>query len=106
MILAGPHAAVRALDRFRSEAEAVARLQHPNIVQIYEIGQHNGLDYFSLEFMDGGNLAKKIKGKPLPPLEAARIGEELARAIQYCHQRGIIHRSGDRKSTRLNSSHT
>jgi hypothetical protein len=92
MILAGPHAAVRDLDRFRSEAEAVARLQHPNIVQIYEIGQHNGLDYFSLEFMDGGNLAKKIKGKPLPPLEAARIGEDLARAIQYCHQRGIIHR--------------
>jgi tRNA A-37 threonylcarbamoyl transferase component Bud32/tetratricopeptide (TPR) repeat protein len=92
MILAGPHAAVRDLDRFRSEAEAVARLQHPNIVQIYEIGQHNGLDYFSLEYIEGGNLAKKIKGKPLPALEAARIGEELARAIQYCHQRGIIHR--------------
>ena len=57
MILAGGHASVAELDRFRREAEAVARLHHPNIVQIYEVGEHAGLPYFSLEFCDGGTLA-------------------------------------------------
>lgn len=92
MILSGAHARTRDLDRFRSEAQAVARLHHPNIVEIYEFGEHHDLPYYSLEFVEGGNLARKIRGRPLPPLEAARITEELARAIHYCHQRGILHR--------------
>jgi len=92
MILSGAHARTRDLDRFRSEAQAVARLHHPNIVEIYEFGEHHDLPYYSLEFVDGGSLARKIRGKPLPPLDAARIAEELARAIQYCHQHGILHR--------------
>jgi tRNA A-37 threonylcarbamoyl transferase component Bud32 len=92
MILSGAHARTRDLDRFRSEAQAVARLHHPNIVEIYEFGEHNDLPYYSLEFVEGGSLARKIRGKPLRPLEAARITEELARAIQYCHQHGILHR--------------
>ncbi|HEV2945950.1 MAG TPA: serine/threonine-protein kinase, partial [Gemmataceae bacterium] len=92
MILSGAHARERDLDRFRSEAQAVANLHHPNIVEIYEFGEHEGLPYYSLEYVEGGSLARKIRGRAFPCMEAARIAEELARAIQYCHQRGIIHR--------------
>jgi serine/threonine-protein kinase len=92
MILSGAHARSRDLERFRGEAQAVAQLHHPNIVEIYEFGEHHDLPYYSLEFVEGGSLARKIRGKPLPPLDAARIAEELARAIQYCHQHGILHR--------------
>jgi serine/threonine protein kinase len=92
MILSGAHARERDLDRFRSEAQAVANLHHPNIVEIYEFGEHEGLPYYSLEYVEGGSLGRKIRGRPFPCFEAARIGEELARAIQYCHQRGVIHR--------------
>ncbi len=92
MVLSGAHARERDLDRFRGEAQAVANLHHPNIVEIYEFGEHQGLPYYSLEYVEGGSLSRKIRGRPFPPLEAARIAEELARAIQYCHQRGVIHR--------------
>src|SRR5262245_9308109 len=67
MILAGGHAAEGELARFRTEAEATARLTHPNIVQIHEIGEHHGLPFFSLEFCDGGSLDRKLAGTPLPP---------------------------------------
>jgi serine/threonine-protein kinase len=92
MILAGGHAGEQQLARFGIEAEAVARLQHPNIVQIYEVGQQDGLPYFSLEFVDGGPLDKKITGKPQPPREAAQMVETLARAMHFAHKQGIIHR--------------
>jgi formylglycine-generating enzyme required for sulfatase activity len=92
MILAGSHAGESDLARFRTEAEAVARLQHPNIVQIHEIGQHNGLPYFSLEFCSGGSLDKKLAGTPLLPREAAALMETLARAMHAAHQKGIVHR--------------
>jgi WD40 repeat protein/serine/threonine protein kinase len=92
MILAGGHAGEHDLARFRTEAEAVARLRHPNVVQIHEVGQQNGLPYFSLEFCEGGSLEKKLAGTPLPPREAARLVETLARAMEAAHQKGIIHR--------------
>jgi serine/threonine protein kinase len=92
MILSGQHASPRELARFRTEAEAVARLQHPNIVQIYEVGEQDGRAYFSLEFVDGGSLAEILAGEPLPPMEAAVLVESLARAMDYAHQREIIHR--------------
>jgi tetratricopeptide (TPR) repeat protein len=92
MILAGPHAGPELRARFRSETQSVARLQHPNIVQIYEVGDANGLPFCSLEYVEGGSLARKLADKPLPPLEAARLAEVLARAIHACHQRGVIHR--------------
>jgi WD40 repeat protein len=92
MILAGGHASLSDLDRFRTEAEAVARLQHPNIVQIHEIGDHDGLPYFSLEFCPGGSLDQKLAGTPQPPDQAAALAETLARAVQAAHAKGIVHR--------------
>src|SRR5437773_1901770 len=82
MILAGGHAGPRELARFRIEAEAVARLQHPNIVQIHEVGEAGGHPYCALEFVEGGNLASKLHGKPMPTKQVARLVESLARAMQ------------------------
>jgi tetratricopeptide (TPR) repeat protein len=92
MVLAGAHAGPDALARFRAEAEAVARLQHPNIVQVYEIGASAGVPYFSLEFVEGGALDRRLDGTPRPPADAARLVETLARAVQEAHARGIVHR--------------
>ncbi len=92
MILAGVHADPGDLKRFQLEAEAVAQLQHPNIVQIHDVGEHEGKPYFSLEFVEGGELASQIAGEPQPPDEAARLVETLSRAMQFAHQRNIIHR--------------
>ncbi|HVS40066.1 MAG TPA: bifunctional serine/threonine-protein kinase/formylglycine-generating enzyme family protein [Gemmataceae bacterium] len=92
MILAGAHADADDLARFRREAEAVAALRHPHVVQIYEIGEQDGRPYFSLEFVEGGNLAQKLGGSPQPPRRAAELIETLARAVHFAHQQGIIHR--------------
>jgi serine/threonine protein kinase len=92
MVLAGGHAGPRELARFRIEAEAVARLQHPNIVQIHEVGEAGGHPYCALEFVEGGNLAGKLKGMPLPAREAAKLVEVLARAMQMAHSRNVVHR--------------
>jgi WD40 repeat protein len=92
MILGGAHANPGELARFRREAEAVARLDHAGIVRIFEIGQHNGLPFFSLELVAGGTLADKLRGVPQPPREAAGLIEALARAIHFAHQHGIVHR--------------
>jgi tetratricopeptide (TPR) repeat protein len=81
-----------AADRFRREAEATAGLQHPNIVQIYEIGSIEGVPYFALEYVAGGSLDRDLAGKPQPPREAAAVVETLARAMQHAHERGIVHR--------------
>jgi serine/threonine protein kinase len=92
MIQAGGAARPEELARFRTEAEAVARLQHPNIVQIHEIGEQQGRPFFSLEFVAGGTLAELLAGTPQPAREAAQLVETLARAIHAAHLRGIIHR--------------
>ena len=92
MILAGGHAEARDLMRFRIEAEAVGRLQHPNIVQVYEVGEQDGLPYFSLEYVDGGSLLAKVAGTPQPARDAAKTVQALAQAMDYAHRRGIMHR--------------
>jgi WD40 repeat protein/serine/threonine protein kinase len=92
MILAGAHAAASEVARFRTEAEAVAQVQHPNIVQIYEVGEHEGRPYFSLEFVEGGSLEQKTAGAPQPPRQAAELLDTIARAMHVAHQCGIIHR--------------
>lgn len=92
MILAGGHAGEADLARFRIEAEAVARLRHPNIVQIHEVGEHDGRPFFSLEFVEGGSLAGRLDDTPLPPRQAAELVETLGRAMQAAHEAGILHR--------------
>jgi WD40 repeat protein len=92
MVLVGGHAGPEELARFRTEAEAIARLQHPNIVQIYEVGEYQGLPFFSLEFCPGGSLDKQLASTPLQPREAAALAERLARAVAAAHTKGIIHR--------------
>lgn len=92
MILAGSQAGPALVARFRREQEAVARLQHPHIVQIYEIGEHAGQPFCALEYVDGGSLDRKLAGRPLPFQEGARLAEILARAVQHAHEQGIIHR--------------
>ncbi|HTU89263.1 MAG TPA: protein kinase [Gemmataceae bacterium] len=97
MLLGGSFVTSEERARFRIEAEAVARLRHPNIVQIYEVGEHEvdaGLPrpYFTLEFAAGGNLASRLAGRPQLPRQAAAWLEALARASHYAHQQGIIHR--------------
>jgi serine/threonine protein kinase len=92
VIGSGALAAPSEISRFCAEAEAVARLQHPNIVQIYEIGEHEGRPFFSLEYVEGGTLAQRLDGTPLSPRAAAELVRTLALAIQAAHQRGIVHR--------------
>jgi WD40 repeat protein/tRNA A-37 threonylcarbamoyl transferase component Bud32 len=92
MVLSGAHAGPTELDRFRSEAEAAAHVQHANLVQIYEIGEHEGRPFFSLELVDGGSLADLIKGHPQSPQLAAQMVETIARAAHAAHQAGIVHR--------------
>src|SRR5262249_12185094 len=77
MILAGEHAGAEQRQRFRKEAEALARLQHPNIIQIHEVGEADGRPYFALEFVEGGSLAQKLQGTPLPARQAAELLEVL-----------------------------
>src|SRR5262249_26537690 len=93
MIKDGPYAGHPQLARFRKEAEAVARLQHPNIVHIYDFGEHQRQPYFTMEYVDGGNLVRKIKERgSFSSEEAAVLVELLARAMQHAHARGILHR--------------
>ncbi len=92
MILSGPQAGAAELARFRAEAESAARLQHPNIVQVHEVGEHDGRPFFSLEYVEGGSLAARLGGTPLPPTDAAALVETLARAVQAAHDAGVVHR--------------
>jgi eukaryotic-like serine/threonine-protein kinase len=79
------------LVRFQAEAEAVARLHHPNIVQIFEVGDQDGLPYLALEFVTGGTLKNRLEGRPQPIRAAAQLVQQLARAAHAAHQRGIVH---------------
>src|SRR5262249_34372292 len=92
MILPNLCSGAEELARFRTEAEAAGRLQHPNVVHVYEIGEHAGRPYFSMEFVDGPTLAVRMAGTPHSPFEAAALLETLARAVHHAHERGVIHR--------------
>jgi serine/threonine protein kinase len=91
MILAGAHADAESVVRFLAEAAAVARLQHPNIVQIHHIGVAEGLPFFELEYVDGGSLDRRLDGTPWPARRAAELVEALARGVAEAHRQGIIH---------------
>jgi tetratricopeptide (TPR) repeat protein/tRNA A-37 threonylcarbamoyl transferase component Bud32 len=78
--------------RFRTEAEAVARIVHPNIVQVHEVGEQEGLPYCAFELVAGGSLARKLDGTPWTPSQAAELLETLAHAVQAAHEQEVIHR--------------
>jgi WD40 repeat protein len=92
MILGGGHAGEQERGRFQVEAEAVARLQHPHIVQVFEVGQAEAGPFLALELVSGGSLAQRLAAGPLPPREAAWLVGLLARAVQHAHGRGVVHR--------------
>ena len=92
MILGGAHASPEAGFRFLAEAEAVARLQHPNVVQIHHVGEADGLPFFELEYVDGGSLDRRLNGTPWPARRAAELIESLAHGVAEAHRLGIVHR--------------
>jgi serine/threonine-protein kinase len=92
MISAGPHAGTQARARFHTEGQAIARLRHPHVVQIYELGEHEGLPYYSMELLEGGSLAARLADGPMPPRAAAELVQTLAAAVQYAHQMQVLHR--------------
>ncbi len=92
MVLTGRRTGPKHLARFRAEAAALARLQHPNIVQIYDVGEAAGRPYFVFEFVAGGSLTQHLQGKPQPVRPAAQLALTLARAVHAAHASGVIHR--------------
>ena len=92
MILAGEHAGLRERARLRNEAQAAAQLMHPNVVQIFEIGEHEGLPFLAMEYVAGGNLTRMLRAMPQAFRWSARLTETMARAIHVAHLRGIVHR--------------
>jgi serine/threonine-protein kinase len=92
MLLAGAYAGLQERERFIREAESVASLRHANLVQVYDVGEHDGRPYFTMEYVEGGSLAQKLLGTPQPIRQAAALVATLAEAVEVAHQGGIIHR--------------
>src|SRR5262249_31461917 len=92
MILAGAGATPKQITRLKAEAEALGRLQHPNIVQVHSAGEAEGYPFIVLEYIDGPTLAQKWNGLPQPPREVAMMIRTLALAIEHAHQRDVVHR--------------
>jgi tetratricopeptide (TPR) repeat protein/predicted Ser/Thr protein kinase len=92
MLLGGVYSSGHERARFQREAESVAGLRHGNIVQVYDVGNHDGWPFFTMEFIEGGTLAEKLAGVPLPARQAAALAVPLAEAVQMAHQAGVIHR--------------
>ena len=92
VVLAGDHAAPELRARFRREAEAVARLRHPGVVQVYDVGEHNGLPYFSMELVEGGTLKDRLRAGSPDPRETAALVEAVARSVHTAHSAGVVHR--------------
>lgn len=92
MLLSGSYAGPVERARFRREAQAVAILRHPHVVQVYDFGEHDGRPFFTMEFMDGGSLADQLRAAPRPPAAAAVLVAILADAVEAAHRAGIVHR--------------
>ncbi|MBV8431039.1 MAG: serine/threonine protein kinase, partial [Solirubrobacterales bacterium] len=92
MILPGAHTGAEFRARFLAEAETIARLRHPNIVQVYGLGDHDGRSYFEMEYIEGGSLAQRLDGTPWASEPSARMVAILARAVGDAHRLGIVHR--------------
>ena len=92
MIKSGTLADEAEVQRFRSESQAAARLDHPNVVPVYEVGEQGGRHYFSMGFVDGESLKEMLRDGPLAPRKAAEVAKSIAEAMAYAHQRGVVHR--------------
>jgi serine/threonine protein kinase len=92
MLLGGANAGQRVRARFRQEAEAIAQLQHPYIVQLFDVIEHDGQLFLALEYVGGGSLSRRQRAKPFTPAQAAACIAKVALAMQFAHERGIIHR--------------
>jgi serine/threonine-protein kinase len=92
MLLAGPYARPEELERFLREAKAVGALRHPNVVQVYDVGDAGGRPYFTMELVEGGSLAQKLAGAPLPARQAVALVATVADAVQAAHAQGVVHR--------------
>ena len=92
MILVGEHADDRQRERFRAEAEAVAALNHPHIVQVFAVGEHEGSPYFAMEYCPAGTLADLLNRQPQPPARAVELVEPVVRGVQAAHELKIVHR--------------
>jgi hypothetical protein len=92
MVLAGEKAGPERTARFLREAQTLARLRHPHILQVHDLAEHGGVPFMALEYAEGGSLADRLRGGPLPPAEAARLIEVLAEAVHHAHREGVIHR--------------
>jgi hypothetical protein len=104
MILAGQLADETEVRRFYTEAEAAANLDHPGIVPIYEVGQHDGQHYFSMGFIEGQSLSQRLAGGPLPARVAADLVRRVSEAIDYAHRHGVVHRDLTCSSARNGSA--
>ena len=93
MIRSGVNASDEDVKRFLSEAQAAARLDHPHIVPIFEIGEDNGTPYFAMPLVDGGSLQQRLAEGPVPAVVAARLLKQVAEAVQHAHDHGVIHRA-------------
>src|SRR5205823_1872679 len=92
VLLSGRFGGPDLLTRFRTEAEVVARLDHPHIVRVYEVGEADGTPFLALELVDGPTLARALSAAPLAPAAAAALAESLARAVAHAHAHGVVHR--------------
>jgi tRNA A-37 threonylcarbamoyl transferase component Bud32 len=92
MILAGQLAGEADVQRFRQEAQTAARLQHPGIVALHEVGEHDGQHFFSMDYIDGQSLAELVRDHPLPAKQAIRYVRLIAEAVQFAHEQGVLHR--------------
>lgn len=92
MILAGHHASAATVARFLREGKAVARLRHQNVVQVHELGEHDGLPYLAMEYVEGGSLEEKLGLDAFEPRDAAALVVILAKAVEYAHNQGVVHR--------------
>jgi tRNA A-37 threonylcarbamoyl transferase component Bud32 len=105
MILAGKLASETEVLRFRREAEAAANLQHPNIVAIHEVGEHDGQHYYSMDYVDGRDLGAWVRQNgPMPPARAAECLKTIAEAVHFAHQRGTLHRDLKPQNVLMDSS--
>jgi serine/threonine protein kinase len=106
MLLGGAYAGPEERERFAREAEAIAGLRHANIVQIYDVGDHEGRPFFTMEYVDNGSLADVLRGRPQTARQAACLLSTLTEAVQAAHQRGIVHRDLKPANILLNADGT